>query len=133
MHYVYKDKITGDLIRVLPGLYPSRLSENALNELSIEKELYIVFFPLFYAHKKGIVQRVGRHVVENYEKPQFMRSKHMIRGEFMGWHIIDTYTWQRQLVRNLTKDQMKLSPWGLWNDTLLIERLLEGWLPENWH
>ena len=28
--------------------------------------------------------------------------------------------------------QKELSPWGIWNDTLLIERMMEGWTPEKW-
>jgi len=50
----------------------------------------------------------------------------------LGWHIIDTETWQRQLVKTLTPEQKQLSPWGIWNDTLLIENLVDDWELEKW-
>ena len=61
-----------------------------------------------------------------------MRTEHNIRGEFLGWHIVDTETWQRQLVKTLSPEQKKLSPWGIWNDTLLIENLVNDWSLEKW-
>ncbi len=61
-----------------------------------------------------------------------MRTEHNVKGEFLGWHIIDTHTWQRQLVKNLTPEHKQLSPWGIWNDTLLIENLVNDWDLEKW-
>ena len=61
-----------------------------------------------------------------------MRTEHIVRGEFLGWHIIDTDTWQRQLVKSLTREQKQLSPWGIWNDALLIENLVNDWSLEKW-
>lgn len=132
LHYVYKDNLTGDLIRILPGTYAVTPSETELLNLAQAKELYVVFFPLAYAYKQGIVQKVGSYGIDNFIRPRYMRTKHMVRGEFLGWHIVDTSTWQRQLVKKLTSDQLKLNPWGLWNDTLLVERITEGWMPEKW-
>jgi hypothetical protein len=61
-----------------------------------------------------------------------MRIEHMVRGEFLGWHIVNTATWHNTLVKNLSSEEKKLSPWGIWNDTLLIERLTNDWSLENW-
>lgn len=75
---------------------------------------------------------MGHYPPSGFDKPRFMRTEHSVRGEFLGWHIVDTETWQRQLVQTLTKEQKALSPWGIWNDTLLIENLVKDWRLEDW-
>lgn len=130
LHYVYKDKTIGDLIRVLPGLFLERPTNFEM--LVGLKECYMIYFPLTFAYKQKIVDLVGNVSINNFTKPKFMRTEHIINGQFLGWHIIDTDTWQRQLVTVLTSEQKKLSPWGIWNDTLLIERLEQGWSLDNW-
>lgn len=130
LHYIHKDITTGELIRVLPGLYPERPAN--LNELAGLKERYMVSFPLAAANKRKIVEPVSFYPADNFSKPKFMRTEHNVRGEFLGWHIVDTGNWQRQLVKDLSSEQKKLSPWGIWNDTLLIENLVNDWSLENW-
>jgi len=130
LHYIYKDETAGDLIRVLSGLYSERPA--SLDKLAGSKERYMVFFPLSAANKKKIVEQVGYYSADSFSKPKYMRTEHNIKGEFLGWHIINTDTWQRQLVKNLTSEQKLLSPWGIWNDTLLIENLVNDWDLEKW-
>ena len=130
LHYVYSDPTIGELIRVLPGLYAGR--PDHLNTLATSEERYMIFFPLSAAFNKKIVECVGHYDFKGFVKPEYMRTKHVVRGGFWGWHIIDTNTWHRQLVKHLTSEQKRLSPWGVWNDTLLIERLLHDWTLEEW-
>ncbi|TCI94781.1 hypothetical protein [Tenacibaculum sp. M341] len=130
IHYVYKDNHLGQLIRVLPDLY-SYLPDD-LDKLVSGSHRFVVFFPLSAANKKQQVKFVGNHLLDNYEKPKQMRTEHYIAGEFLGWDIIDTDTWKRKFVKKLSNKQRKLSPWGIWNDTLLVERLEEGWSLDNW-
>ena len=130
LHYIYKDKTMGDLIRVLQGLHFERPA--SFDKLAAFKEMYMVFFPLSAANRRKIVEQVGYFPSDNFEKPKYMRSEHIVNGEFLGWHIIDTDTWQRKLVKNLTTEQKKISPWGVWNDTLLIENLTNDWNLEKW-
>lgn len=129
LHYVYDDKILGQLIRVLPGLFEE--SKNEFRELVLQKELFVVFFPLKYALKKAIISQVGSEIID-FEKPKLMRSKHLIGDKFHGWHIVNTDSFLRHLVKNLNEEQRQYSPFGLWNDTLLIGRMEEGWTLENW-
>jgi len=131
LHFFYKDPEIGDLIRVLPRLYKKRPID--FNGLASEQEEFMIFFPLSFANKKKIVELVGHYPINEFKKPEFLRTEYYIRGEFLGWHIINTNTWKRQLVKTLTVEQKKLSPWGVWNDTLLIENLVNGWKLEDWH
>jgi len=130
LHYIYKDKAIGDLVRVLPGLYSERPAN--FDKLAGSKERYMIFFPLSAASKQKIVEQVSFYPSDKFEKPKYMRSEHIVRGEFIGWHIIDTETWHRQLVKRLTSEQKQLSPWGIWNDTLLIENIINEWSLEHW-
>lgn len=131
LHYVYKDNTIGrELTRVLPGLF-LKDSDN-LSELVKAKELFLLFFPLCAAYKRKIVEFVGNFPIDNFKKPRYMREEEIVRGEFKGWYIIETDTWHRELVKDLTDEQRKLSDWGTWNDTLLIKRLVDGWTLEKW-
>ena len=130
LHYIFKDEVIGELIRVLPGLYSERPA--SLDNLAKSKEKFMIFFPLSAANKRKIVENVGYYPADNFERPKYMRYDHNVRGTFLGWHIVDTNTWHRQLVKSLTPEQKQLSPWDVWNDTLLIERLVSNWSLESW-
>lgn len=130
LHYIYKDNTIGELIRVLPGLHAERPA--SIDKLAGSAERYMIFFPLSAASKRKIVERVGYYPAEGFSKPKYMRTEHNVRGEFLGWHIVDTDTWHRQLVKELTPEQKQLSSWGTWNDTLLIRNLVNDWSLEKW-
>ncbi|HNR90456.1 MAG TPA: hypothetical protein PKM65_19115 [Spirochaetota bacterium] len=130
LHYIYKDKSLGDLIRVLPGIYHEEPIDYI--EIAKQKELYLIFFPLSAAYKRNLVKQVAHYDDNNFQKPKFMREKHVIHGEFKGWYIVDTDSWNNQFVTKLTDEEKLLSPWGIWNDSLLIDRIVEGWTLEKW-
>jgi hypothetical protein len=131
LHYIYRDESIGELVRVLQGLYTKRLDD--LERLAASKERYMIFFPLTVAFKKKIVNYAGHYDLKGFTKPEFMRDEHLVKGASLGWYIVNTSTWHRQLVEKLTSDQKLLSPWGIWNDTLLIERLEQDWSLEQWY
>lgn len=130
LHYIYKDSVIGELVRVLQGLYSDRPTN--FDQLAASKERYIISFPLSAAIKQKIVKPVGFYSASNFSKPELMRTEHNVRGEFLGWHLINTETWHRQLVMTLSPEQKKLSPWGIWNDKLLIDNLVNDWSLEDW-
>lgn len=130
LHYFYSDSITGDMIRVLKGLYAERPTD--LYKLVTDNERFIVAFPIKAAKKEKLIECVGNFSTVTFQKPKVMRTKHIIRGEFLGWHLLDTETWERTLVKSLSSEQKKLSPWGIWNASLLIENLANDWSLENW-
>ena len=130
LHFIYIDKELGSLIRILPGMYKER-PEN-LDDIVNNKENFMIFFPLLAAFKKNIVYFVDNYNEKKYTKPKYMRAKHIIADSFLGWYIVNTDTWDRQLVKELTPDYKELSPWGIWNDTLLIENITNEWNLLEW-
>lgn len=131
LQYMYKDAKLGELVRILPGIFKE--IPNNLDQVINQEELFYIYFPLNAAYKKNIVQLIDNFKIIDFRKPKFMREKYIVKEEFKGWHIINTETWERELVKKLNPDQKKLSPWGIWNDILLIERLDENWTLENWN
>lgn len=69
LHYVYKDKKIGHLIRVLPGLYSKRPSD--LIELAASKERYMIFFPLLAAVNRRIVEYAGHFDPKYFIRPEY--------------------------------------------------------------
>jgi len=82
LHYIYKDKTIGDLIRVLPGLYSERPAN--FDKLAGSEERYMVYFPLSAANKQNIIEQVGHYPVDNFKKPKYMRTEHIVRGGIFG-------------------------------------------------
>ena len=129
--YVHKDETIGELIRILPFL----LEEGYVleDELVKKKELYLIHFPLGIALNQKLVTKKGSYrVPQDFKLPNKFRSEHLVNGEFICWHIIDYDTWKREKVERLSDEQKQLSPWGTWNDTLLKQRLVEGWTLDRW-
>ena len=107
-----------------------------LPELAIVENISVRFnigFPVKAALRRKIINRVGKFEIPRaYEMPLQSRSKHNIRGAFLGWHIIDNKTVKRELKKELSENELKLSPHGIFNDTLLIEYLEKDWRLTNW-
>lgn len=121
-----------EIIRILPGIY-SMPEDVDINSLVKEKELYFIQFPLKYALKKKSIKLIGNFKVrDGVIVPRYYRSMHKTGTEFICWHIVDSETLQRRSVYKLSEEEKRLSPWGSWNDTLLAERMANGWSLGDW-
>ena len=97
------------------------------------KERYSVHFVVKAAHRKKIIERVGKFKIPiDYKVPTKARTEHNVRGEFLGWHIVDQKTLKRELKQKLNMEEILLSPHGNPNDSLLIEWLETDWKLESW-
>lgn len=125
------DKERCDTIKVFNKLYDVRPLN--IEEVTHESDCYFVGFPLGAAHRRKLVEKVGNlPLSKDFKLPEYTRDKHVIRKEFLGWHIVNTSTLKRQFVKELSAAQKQLSPCGVWNDTLLKEMLERGWNLKNW-
>jgi hypothetical protein len=120
----------GALLRVLPGLFKS--APNNFPDLARKSENFVIFFPL-----QAAVNRTIFRIVANSPVPEFAKSFPLFRtgvvdprtGKVKVWWLWDgEKEWK---VGEITPDQRKLPLRGIWNDTLLIERIEAGWTPEN--
>ncbi len=119
-----------ELVRVLEQVKPT--DEITQEEINI-KERYSVQFAAVAALKKKLIEKVSEFkILADYQIPIKARSKHNVRGEFLGWHIVDQKTLKHELKHDLSQDEILLSPHGIPNDTILIEWLESDWRLENW-
>ena len=98
-----------------------------------EEERWNTGFPLKAAINRGIVEKVGNFKIpDTYTDSDYARSEHYIGSEFQGWQIVNKITYKRELKKELNENEIKLSPNGIMNDTLIIERIEQNWRLENW-
>lgn len=130
LQYVITSDLGVELIRVLESIKES--NQISQDELDV-KERYSVHFVVKAALKKKLIERTGLFTIpKNYKVPTKARTEHILRGESLGWHIVDQKTLQRELKKELDAEDILLSPHGNPNDTLLIEWLENDWRLENW-
>jgi hypothetical protein len=124
-HYTHKHHTPpryGALLRVFGKIHGVRPGD--FTELVRNRPTFMCFFPLGAAVNRGIVSIVGNVAVplEAQAFPTFRA------GMANVWWLWDGEKEWR--VGELTAEQRRLSIRGVWNDTLLIERIESGWTPE---
>lgn len=129
--YVYEKKSLGSLLKIYSGIHNESIS---IDEILLLKERFYVFFPLKAAKNRKIVFKVGFNSGFKEYLPKYMRNEDYNReGDFVGWEIVNTTSLKRKYRKSLRFGFKNLSPWGIWNDTLLIEVLESDFSSTNWH
>lgn len=121
-----------EIIRILPGVYNEK-DINDVGKIVEKKELFFLQLPLKYAVKQKLLKPIGKFYVPFASvAPRFFRTEHIIGTEFIGWHIVDSETLQRRLVKKLSVEEQRLSEWDIISIQDLVEKIENGWTPENW-
>lgn len=138
VQYTHDTRDFGELVRVLPGLYPTRPSD--LAELAKQKEAYFIFYTLKYALRAKQVEVVANQPVPNWAKAVPLMRHAAGRGadgRISGWRLVPALTeltvpflQQTPVLRELTSEQLKLSVHQLWPHPVMIKELARGWTPE---
>jgi hypothetical protein len=119
----------GFLIRVLPGFHSGRPA--SFSGLVDQKESFVTFFPVQQAVSRRIFRVAGHADVPRHARPfpLFRASGFVDREGYVHWWSLwdGDREWR---VGALTPEQRKLPLRQVWNDTLLIQRIEEGWTPE---
>ncbi len=125
---------TGDLgIEIIRILEPIKETNQISQEEVNLKERFSVQFVVKAALRRKLIERCNLFDIPGfYQIPTKARTEHKVRGEFLGWDIVDQKTLKRELKKELSSEDILLSPHGNPNDTLLIERLENNWRLENW-
>jgi hypothetical protein len=128
--YTHKHAQYGALLRVFRDTHPERLHE--FRTLVDMEPAFSCFFPLSAAVNRGIVS-----IVDHVDVPAHLRAFPTFRagvvdpatGKAAVWWLWDGTTERR--VGALTDDLRRLPIREVWNYTLLVERIVSGWTPEN--
>jgi regulator of ribonuclease activity B len=138
LQYTHDAKDSGQLVRVLPGLYTHRPGD--LRALVDKAESYFVFFTLEYALRQKEFK-----IIANLPVPRSVHAIPLMRkagipdrsGRVGQWFIGPALTLSTVeglknalKVSELTHDQKRLSIETLWPPPVMISKLMEGWLPE---
>lgn len=129
-HYSHQHSMYGALLRVFADLKTKRPAD--LAALVAGKPTFQTFFPLAAALKRGIVSIAGNVPLSEQAKqfPSFRAGVvDPATGRVGVWWLWDGKNEVR--VGSLTPELRQLPIRGVWNDTLLKERILSGWTPEN--
>ena len=129
-HFTHKHDVPpkfGALIRILPGVFSERPSEFA--HLVKQPPVFVAFFPLGAACNRRIVQVVANEPLPTSSQsfPIFRNSHRDRAGKRTGpWFLWDgSREWR---VDRLSEKELRAyPPLGVWNDTLLVERIVAGW------
>jgi hypothetical protein len=126
--FTHKHPKYGALIRVLQGVFQQRPA----NFLSLvqQSEQFVTFFPLGAACNRQIVRVVAEEPIPAgaQEFPLFRDGVRSQDGQINTWWLWDgEREWK---IGALEPEQHCLPIRGIWNDTLLVERILSGWRHE---
>lgn len=128
--YTHHHPTHGGLIRVFDVLFQSRPS--AFSELVMGLVRFSTFFPVAAAVKRGVFKVVGYEKVAlpNQPFPVFRNgvADPKTRKVVVWWFWDGEREWK---VGEITPEQRKMPIVGVWNDTLLVERIETGWTPCN--
>lgn len=127
--FINEHKRYGPLLRVFCGLHDGRPTDPT--QSMVGEVQFVCFFPLRAAIRQKIVSVVARDAVppEAAEFPVFRAGVvDPTTGKVAVWWLWDGEREWR--VGTLSDEQRSLPIRGVWNDTLLIERILAGWRPQ---
>ena len=138
VQYTHAGGTSGELVRVLPGLYENRPAD--LAQLAQQKELYFVFYILNYALRADQAEIVSNHPVPEWAKPHpIMRHSAATdeTGKTIRWRLISAASrltleelQRTPLLFQLTPEQEKLSIREIWPHAAMVRELARGWTPE---
>lgn len=126
------DALGVEYVRVLYGLYPEPLSGSNVAILTGKQESFLVGLMVRESFRKGLISYVSHNELKGFQMPRFMRDLHIVRGEKLGWHIVEVSTLKIRLEKKLSTEERRFSPFGVWNIALLKERIESGWTLDSW-
>ncbi len=92
--YVTTSDLGVELIRVLEPI--KEANEVSQDEVNL-KERYSVHFVVKAALRKKLIERIGMFTIpSHYQIPSKARTEHKVKGDFLGWHIVDQKTLKRE-------------------------------------
>lgn len=117
-----------EMIKVSYTLYPDL---SPLTDSIFKDGYFFVRFPVKAALRRKLIDVVGLVALPiDFEIPEQERTEHYF--EEGSWIVSNKKEGTFIQVKELTEEQLKLSPSGVWTDVYLKERLEEGWRLENW-
>ena len=131
-HYTHRHDVPpkfGALLRVFSGLHAAR--PDTFGSIVNGPVQFVTFFPLGPACSRGIVEVVGNETIPASARafPIFRSGTRGADGKVAKWRRWDgTKSWP---IDTLGREERALPIRSVWNDTLLVERIVTGWSSEH--
>lgn len=124
LHYLGVHPEYGDGVAVCPKRFPGPV----VVEERLFDSSYVVFYPARSAVVRGLAKVVGQLPSRGLPR-RLRRPGARLRGKVETWIVEED---SREEVKRLLSDEDLRLPLGvIWNHELLVQRVLEGWRPEN--
>jgi hypothetical protein len=126
--YTHKHARYGALLRVFKKVYAEK--HRSLEDILNDEVRFSTFFPLKATVEQGIVEVVGSLPV-----PKVLSQFPVFRAGVIDPSTGKVATWwlwdgeNEVKIGNLSEEQKHFPIRGVWNDTLLIERIESNWTP----
>jgi hypothetical protein len=129
-HYTHQHPTHGGLIRLFEAVLENRPSD--FSELANGPVRFSTFLPVAAAVKRRVFKVVGHEVVAPHNQP-FPIFRNGIadpktKKVSVWWFWDGEREWK---VGQITPEERKMPIVGVWNATLLVERIEAGWTPSN--
>lgn len=129
--YTHKHPEFGALVRVIgPGAKPRESTDPT--SIAEQPTQFVTFFPLGAACHRGIATIVGSAPIPD-DAREFPRFRQAMRLDPSDKSSCNWLIWNGEdewVVSNLTPEQQRYPLREIVNDTLLVQRALEGWRSE---
>lgn len=124
LHYRGIHPEYGDGVAVCTTRFPNRV---AVSE-DLFRDSYVVFYPARAAVSRGLVKVIGH--LPSPGLPGRLRRPGARHGTNVETWIIEEDS-REEMRRRLSEEELRLPLAVIWNHELLVQRVLEGWRPEN--
>jgi len=130
--FTHKHRMYGALLRVYNTIYQTKQSLDVIQSAVNSREPdFSTFFPLGAAVNRSIVSVVGNAPIPEKQKPFPLFRDGVVdqkTRKVETWWLWDGENeWP---IGELASEQKRIPIRGVWNDTLLVERIETGWTPE---
>jgi len=130
IQYIETDTLGVEYVRLLQPI--KDLKEIDQNEVN-QSQRWCCGFVVKIAHHRKIIDYVGQfELPPKYKIEYWTRAPHNVRGEHLGWNLVHRETLERKFTKKLRRKHLKLSPHGIFYDTLIKERLEKSWNLTDW-
>lgn len=123
LHYLGAHPEYGDGVEVCPTKFPG----SAPITESLFREGFVVFYPVRAAVGQGLAKVVGQ--LPSSGLPNRLRRPGARRGSRIISWIIEEDS-HEEVKQQLTEEELRLPLAVIWNHEFLVQRVLEGWRPE---
>ena len=99
LQYIETDELGVEFVRILEPI----LESGNLSQAEVDlPERWNIGFTLKIAFKRKLIEKVGSfEIPQSYINSRFARSEHNIRGEFLGWHIVNKLKEQKKIIEGV--------------------------------